>query len=176
MKRHEALQDLARDHFHALVCAQKIRKAETAAEFRDATDALLRLWRDDLIYHFREEEEVLLPVLSRHINPSDDPDVRLMLDQHAQLRAGMRKLEAMVEKGEPYKRLATSMGQLLNDHARLEDRIIFVRLESLFTEQDLQDVADWSREARTAWAARRTSMRVRELPSFCSTSPQFTIR
>lgn len=151
MKRHEALQDLARDHFHALVCAQKIRKAETAEQLREATNSLIRLWKDDLIYHFREEEEVLLPVLSRHINPSDDPDIRVMLDQHARLRAGMRKLEISVEENEEYEQLARNLGQLLNDHARLEDRIIFGRLESLFTDQDLRDVADWSREARKAW-------------------------
>ena len=151
MKRHEALQDLARDHFHALVCAQKIRKAETAAQLREATYALIHLWKDDLIYHFREEEEVLLPVLSRHIKPSDDPDVRSMLDQHAQIRAGMRKLEDLVERDAEYEPLVRSLGQLLNDHARLEDRIIFGRLEALFTDQDLQDVADCSREAREAW-------------------------
>lgn len=151
MKRHEALQDLARDHFHALACAQKIRKAETAEQLEAASNALLKLWKDDLVYHFREEEEVLLPVLSRHISPTEDPDVRLMLDQHARLRAGMKKLQDLVEQDETDEEFVRSLGQLLNDHARLEDRIIFGRLESLFSEKDLQDVADWSREARQSW-------------------------
>lgn len=151
MKRHQALQDLARDHFHALVCAHKIRKAETTEKLREASQALINLWQEDLIYHFREEEEVLIPVLSRHIRPSEDPDVRLMLDQHAQLRNQMRLLLNLWERGEEYEDLVRTVGELLHDHARLEDRIIFGRLESLFTQQDLKDVADWSLALRKEW-------------------------
>lgn len=151
MKRHAALQDLARDHFHALVCAQKIRKAESETEISEAAQNLFELWRDDLIYHFREEEEVLIPILSRHISPTEDEDVRKMLDQHAFLRDGIRRLKQIVEVGQDFTEQLKSLGVLLHDHARLEDRIIFGRLESLFTDEDLADVARLSQEYRETW-------------------------
>jgi iron-sulfur cluster repair protein YtfE (RIC family) len=151
MKRHPALHDLARDHFHALVCAQRIRKATTDDELKEAAMALIKLWREDLVYHFREEEEVLLPVLSRHFSPSDDPDIRRMLDDHARLRDGFRRLCQEVDGDLDCMKLLKELGEQLEAHARLEDRIVFGRLESLLTESELQEVARLSAEFRDLW-------------------------
>lgn len=151
MKRHAALQDLARDHFHALVCTQQILKAETAEQLESAARALVELWRNDLVYHFREEEEVLLPVLSRHMALSEDEDILTMLEQHARLRDGMRELERRLDGKEEYGDFVRSLGIKLHDHARLEDRVIFGRLETLFTDKDLDDVARLSVRFREQW-------------------------
>lgn len=151
MKRHAALRDLARDHFHALVCAQALRKAVTAEETEEAARALVHLWNEDLIYHFREEEEVLLPILSRYGPPSEDPDVRRMLDDHALLRDGLRSLEMLLTSGGDYESLAIDLGQALEAHARLEDRMIFGRMEECLSEADLEEVAKLSREYRERW-------------------------
>ena len=64
MKRHPSLRTLSDDHHGGLVWARRLRRAaagegdppaEVAREF-------LRFWDTDTTLHFREEEEVLLPV------------------------------------------------------------------------------------------------------------------
>lgn len=151
MKRHPALTDLARDHFHALRCSQRIRKATTDEEIQSAAEALAALWRDDLIHHFREEEEVLLPILSRHINPSDNIDIRRMLDDHAFLRDGLRRLDKDLQTRHLDLSQLKILGERLEQHARLEDRIIFTLCEQMLTEGELEEIASLSHHFRTQW-------------------------
>lgn len=148
MKRHPALHDLARDHHHALVHSLNIKRAETAEQLREAAVALVKLWNDDLIFHFREEEEVLLPVISRHGSPTDNADIRRMLDDHAYLRDGLRRLEKAIVSGQDLADLVRDLGQRLESHARLEDRTIFGWIESLLTDIELDELAGLSAEFR----------------------------
>lgn len=60
MKRHPALESLSRDHHHALVVAQRLKRP-TDSTAADARAAFLQYWQADGREHFREEEEVLLP-------------------------------------------------------------------------------------------------------------------
>jgi uncharacterized glyoxalase superfamily protein PhnB len=109
------------------------------------------LWNDDLVYHFREEEEVLLPILSRYGAVTDDPDVRAMLEDHARLRDGLRRLQILLEAGEEHSDLARDLGSALETHVRLEDRIIFGRLEQSLSDSDLEEIGRLSREHRERW-------------------------
>jgi hypothetical protein len=58
MKRSEALWSLSRDHHRALSVAQRMRRADDAAE---GARAFLEFWKGHGEPHFRVEEEVLLP-------------------------------------------------------------------------------------------------------------------
>ncbi|MGH2928070.1 MAG: hemerythrin domain-containing protein, partial [Solirubrobacteraceae bacterium] len=62
MKRHPAIAALSRDHHHALVVAQRLRRAtdDDGSDAR-ARETFLEYWRADGAQHFREEEEILLP-------------------------------------------------------------------------------------------------------------------
>ena len=151
MKRHAALTDLARDHFDALFCAQRIRKAETPEKLREAGNALVALWNDALIFHFREEEDVLLPIVARYGPPCEHPDIRRMLDDHAFLRDGLRRLEKALQSAEDCRELILVLGARLEEHARLEDRIVFGYLEERLSEEDLAEVGQLSHEFRTRW-------------------------
>lgn len=151
MKRHPALTDLARDHFHALRCALFIRKAETDQELQTAARELSGLWKDDLIHHFREEEEVLLPILSRRVGLAGNTEVQTMLEDHAYLRDGLRRFCARLEAGELDVSQLRELGGRLDRHARLEDRIVFTLCEERLTCEDLDEVAALSLEFRTQW-------------------------
>ena len=70
MKRSEALVSLSRDHHHALVVAQKLRRA-TDATARQARDAFLAYWTDHGREHFRLEEELLFPAYAGYGDPHD---------------------------------------------------------------------------------------------------------
>ncbi|MHC4393412.1 MAG: hemerythrin domain-containing protein, partial [Planctomycetota bacterium] len=103
MKRHSALQDLSRDHYAALKHCQQVRWAAEghprARALEEVTRELLEFYSAEGALHFAEEEEVLLPILSRHILPSEDEDVRRMLDDHALIRDRMDRLQCLVEAG-----------------------------------------------------------------------------
>ena len=81
MKRHEALAALSRDHHHALVVAQRLKRASetTAAEARDA---FLEYWRADGQRHFREEEDILLPAYAGFGNPEEPVLARCIRGPH----------------------------------------------------------------------------------------------
>lgn len=144
MQRHPALHDLSRDHFFALQCAREIRLAcESGDPHRvaEAGRALAHLWEADLAHHFREEEEVLLPLLARHGPLTERPEIRRMLDDHAWFRDRL--------SGPPPDRLGLAeIGQRLHDHARLEEREIFPMVERVLTEADLDDCARRSAQFR----------------------------
>src|SRR5215208_5241504 len=84
MKRSEALASLSRDHHHALVVAQKLRRA-TDATARQARDAFLAYWTDHGREHFLLEEELLFPAYAGFGDPHD-PLVLRALGEHAMIR------------------------------------------------------------------------------------------
>lgn len=68
-KRHEALQSLSHHHHHALVQALKLKRAGTDKSDHSLTDIqsdLEAFWYPGGNEHFREEEEILLPVYCRY--------------------------------------------------------------------------------------------------------------
>lgn len=155
MKRHPSLEDLSRDHFHALAQSQEIRKTvegETDADpLNQVARQFLAFWHEDALAHFREEEEVLLPIYARHVLPSQDDHVRRMLDDHAWFRDVVFELERQVREGGEYRALLAEVGQRLAEHARLEEREIFERMQAVMTDQDLADVAERSVAFRKRW-------------------------
>lgn len=155
MKRHASLEDLSRDHFHALAQAQEIRKSVEgepgAHPLEQAARQFLAFWHEDALPHFREEEEVLLPIYARHVLPSQDDHIRRMLDDHAWFRDVVFELERQVREGGEYRALLGEVGQRLAEHARLEEREIFERMQNVMTEEDLADVAERSLAFRHQW-------------------------
>ena len=144
MKRHPSLHALSEHHHHALVQALLIRRAcqrpaadRTAAVRRVGRD-LVRFWHKTGRTHFREEEEVLLPALARHVALHRDKDVIEMLSQHASIRAGVGDLEARLKQERDVEAQLTELGHLLSRHVRLEEYRIFPRIESTLEPGELE--------------------------------------
>lgn len=150
MKRHEALQDLSRDHFFALRCALEIRQGAEAggAGLQKAADSVLELWEADLQHHFREEEELLLPLLGRHGAVTGHPEVCQMLDDHAWLRDRIREVDRLRQGGADFGPLLEEVGRRLHDHARFEEREVFPLLERTLTDEELAEFLQASLESR----------------------------
>jgi len=157
VKRHVSLHDLSRDHLLALVHARALRRAAAgepdAGTVEEAARAFVVPWHEDVLHHFREEEEVLLPILARHEPPTASEDVRRLLDDHAWLREAAADLEERLGRGAAgdVRDLAARIGERLDAHARLEERQVFPRLEALFTPLDLEDLARRSLAFRERW-------------------------
>ena len=130
MKRHPALQELSRDHHHALVVAHRLKRAD-ATSANEARGLFLEYWECDGRTHFREEEEVLLPSLARFAE-LDQPIIARVLLDHVCIRrlADDVVADALVED-------LHTLGTELEQHVRREERELFPLIERSLPEPEL---------------------------------------
>lgn len=135
MKRDSSLAHFSRDHHVALVMAQRLKRAsETTAE--DARNAFLGYWKNDGRKHFREEEEILLPTFAGFGDP-DVPVVARILTDHVRIR----RLAMEIASGTPDPDLLRTLGELLEQHTRREERELFPLIEQAVPERELARLA-----------------------------------
>ena len=154
MKRAPELRDLSDHHHRGLVQARRLKMAATSdkANLPEVTaEAFLEFWQGGTITHFREEEEVLLPVLARHREDilAREPVVK-MLAQHARIRGLVMGLSDEVKVGGVRPQTLGSIGELLETHIRLEEREVFPTIEEALPEEALREVAA-RLEAKESW-------------------------
>jgi hemerythrin-like domain-containing protein len=130
MKRHPALAPLSRDHHHALVLAQRLRRAG-AQDAADAAAAFLEHWMEEERLHFRLEEEVLLPAYAAYGDPDHPAIVRTLVD-HVRIRRDVERLAGAVDTD-----LLHEIGARLADHVRLEENELFPLVEQTLPEPAL---------------------------------------
>ncbi len=146
MKRHESLHALSRHHHFALMESLNIRRAnEESSTTRDSSlskvaDDFIQFWETKGKLHFREEEEILIPAYALHVAIENDQDVMRMLADHAMIRAKIGKLASLLSKNEAFENDLKELGKILQNHVRLEEDIIFPRLEKTLSEDELQKV------------------------------------
>ncbi len=131
MKRSEFLISLSHDHHQSLFLAQRMRRAD-ADSAAEIGEAYLRYWREDGARHFREEEEVLLPVYAEYADPTDAL-VAEVLTEHVQIRSQVGVLERQLSAApDGSTALATlhGLGELLAVHVRREERQLFPQIEA----------------------------------------------
>ncbi|MGE5303332.1 MAG: hemerythrin domain-containing protein [Alphaproteobacteria bacterium] len=130
--RHPSLVPLSHDHHHGLALALRCRKQalgqlkpmgveglrERAREFRE-------FFTQNLVSHFRAEEEVLFPQLSARVAESTEI-IASLLREHEHIRSAMRDLDA--ERG--LAKLVFDLGDLLERHIRKEERELFPLFEA----------------------------------------------
>ena len=129
MKRHPSLVALSHDHQHALVQARRLRCDEVAgfAEF----------FAHDLVRHFREEEETVFPLLAGvGVEP---PELVQALLEHQRIRAGADHPDA-------------ALGELLEGHIRLEERVLFETIQRTVPEELLARLLS-RRDGGPTWGA-----------------------
>ena len=135
MKRDDALVRLSHDHQHGLAAALALRRA-TAGEADAARSAFLDFWRSEGSTHFRLEEEILLPGFARHCDARSEAVARVLLD-HVELRSRALAIEA---DSEPPLELLHSTGELLADHIRHEERVLFPLIEQALPQAELAEL------------------------------------
>jgi iron-sulfur cluster repair protein YtfE (RIC family) len=152
MKRHPALQDLSRDHYQALILCKDAGKAlagnRDAPSVTEAAQGIVDRWEDELRLHFREEEDVLLPVLSRHEPVTSVEPVPRMIDDHAWFRDRIPRLAEALENGDEVEDLLEDVATRLREHARMEEDELFERAQEMLPEEDLEAVGERSEAFR----------------------------
>lgn len=137
MKRHEALNLLSHHHHHTLMVSLELKRAGTEKSnktYKELMFDVIKFWEEDGENHFRDEEEILFPLYLQHAN---DPDINLVkeaLYQHTQVRAYVQQLRSTLKT--QYE-VMNELGQLLDDHVRLEERELFPMIEDAVPEKYL---------------------------------------
>lgn len=135
MKRHPALTPLSRDHHHALVLAQRLRRAGEQ-DAGDAAAAFLAHWIEEERLHFRLEEEVLLPAYAAYGDPDHPAVVRTLLD-HVRIRRDVERLRAGASP-----ELLHELGGRLAEHVKLEENELFPLVEQTLPQPALAELGE----------------------------------
>jgi hemerythrin-like domain-containing protein len=143
MKRHPSLREFSDDHHQDLVNARRLRKAtsEVGASSAGTARDFLEFWQSDTSFHFRKEEEVLLPVLARYGGNLGERPTLQMLTQHARIRGLAMQLSDELKQGMIRGDTLRNLGEQLEAHIRLEERQVFPLIEETLPEEALQEVA-----------------------------------
>lgn len=148
MKRHPALADLSRDHHHALVQAKTLTQTPDEATGTRNAEAYLEHWNEDIIWHFFEEEQTILPLLQRHTDLANNEHVQRLIMDHAWIRDETETIANRLDESAQLKDTLIQLGERLRDHARFEDRELFPYLEDTLTDDELRDLHERSRRFR----------------------------
>lgn len=134
MKRREELHGLSDDHHTALVVAFRCRRAGAGQGDLSAEEAwrqALRLASNQLVNHFRVEEEILLPALEEL---GEGEMARRIAAEHRQLEDLLTVEEAAADA-------VTAFGELLDQHIRFEERVVFEQTQDRLPRSVLDAIA-----------------------------------
>ena len=130
MKRHPALIPFSHDHHHVLVEARRLRRAADTPESAAVATAFVRFFAEETVAHFREEEELLFPLVV-DLDEARELLVQALLE-HQRLHALTARLQQNVAAGGEIDSVMRELGKLLEAHVRLEERRLFPLIERLF--------------------------------------------
>lgn len=142
MKRHKSLYPLSHDHHHALVQAKNLRLAASGsdrASLHQIAIQVIAFWESELQIHFRQEEEILLPVFSQY-TASDRPEMTETLKQHADIQHAVDRLSACIEQEIALTAESRILSELLSQHIRYEEQILFPAVQEAVPEEALWEI------------------------------------
>ncbi len=141
MKRHEALAPLSRDHHEALILSQLLKKNTPVYKGLPETvkgkiNYATIFFEKELKDHFKTEEEVFALVKNSH-----PEEIAILVTE---LTSEHRSLEKMFDeigtKENPIE-MMDRLGELLNNHIRKEERVLFPLLQEYCSEEMLEKIS-----------------------------------
>jgi iron-sulfur cluster repair protein YtfE (RIC family) len=144
MKRTPELRALSEDHHHGLVQARKLRRvteADGAHSAEAAVKRFLDFWQRDTALHFRKEEEVLLPIVARYGGDLSREPLLEMIEDHVRIRGLVMQLSDEAIGGIVRLETLHEIGERLEAHIRLEERVVFPLIEESLSEIALTELA-----------------------------------
>jgi hemerythrin-like domain-containing protein len=133
IKRHATIVEFSKDHHFALLLVWKIREGlKKSIEPSRITKYAINFFDNDLIPHFKGEEEFLFSKLSKENKlriraESEHENIYMMMD-------GLRK-------NPDDKDLLQKFADTLEKHIRFEERELYNYLQSTISESDLLKIA-----------------------------------
>ena len=143
MKRQSGLEEFTEAHHRVLEHACRLTAAvpENDVALADAARSFLVFWQGGVSILFRKEEEVLLPVLARYGGDLEEKPIARMLAEHAAIRGIVMELSDEAIRGEVQPETLRSLGARLENHVRLEERVVFSLIEQVLPGHALEEAA-----------------------------------
>jgi len=140
MKRHQSLLSLSREHHPALLLAQVLKRNAPAykgmpIKIPDKVEFLKAKFHSELKPHFHLEEKVLFPFLSGKNKMIDELITDLKAD-HQAFADNVTRLDTHHAS----EQLLDETGCLLERHIRKEERILFQKIQEVFSEEELKQL------------------------------------
>ena len=133
IKRNAAIAELSKDHHAALLLIWNIRKAiKNSIEPDRISNYVVQFYENDLLNHFKEEEELLFI----HLDASAPLRVQAE-DEHKQIHL----LIAGIRKNPGDKNLLETFATTLEKHIRFEERVLFNHLQDIIPPDKLSEIA-----------------------------------
>ena len=132
MKRDTALQPLSHQHHNSLMGCLLVKKGvEKRADKKVLKDFILNWWQADLQKHMQAEEKVLLPYLNQH--KFDKSYLNVISREHDTIRL----LADRLRQHEDGYRLYSIYAEMVEQHIRFEERVVFEKIQEKFSSQQL---------------------------------------
>lgn len=132
IKRSGHIIKLSRDHHASLMFCWKLRQG---IKYHISIDRMIKyvhyFWNQHFSLHFKEEEEVLFA-------PLKDDKIQKAIDEHIKIKATIHELK--FPGSETQRDQLSALADVVDDHVRYEERILFPHLETALTEQQLEKI------------------------------------
>lgn len=137
MRRHDALIPLTHDHHHALAQVRSLRSAAGGGDPERLHQAreFLAFFESETTLHFREEEEVVLPLVIDE--PEAQPILAQVMMDHLRINALVSTLQWEAESGSIREETMSKVASALGEHIRFEEKTVFPLVERLLPEETL---------------------------------------
>lgn len=142
MKRFEQIHYLSWDHQSTLMEAFKIQKyvdSFSNEELIKKREETIQHYLNDLLLHFRTEEECLLPRLILKKNINSDL-IRRTLDDHILIHSLFLLLKKENSDYQKIKSILKEIAKALNDHIRFEERELFEHSQSILNIDEFNEI------------------------------------
>jgi hemerythrin superfamily protein len=144
MKRFEQIYYLSWDHQSTLVESFKIQKyVDTFSndELIQKRQELIEHYDNDLLLHFRTEEECLLPrmILKQNVNPDF---VRKTLDDHILIHSLFLLLKKENFDYQKIKSILKEIAKALTEHIRFEERELFEHSQAILSIDEFNEIQE----------------------------------
>lgn len=130
VKRNPHIVKLSQDHHASLMFCWKIRQG---AKYHAATERMVKyvqyFWEHHFSEHFKEEEEFLFA-------PLKDAAVLKAIEDHQKIKTKVDKI--IISGNEDQQTNLLKLADLVDQHVRYEERILFPHLEKKLSEEQLQ--------------------------------------
>jgi hemerythrin-like domain-containing protein len=114
--------------------------ADDASEQLDAAREFLSFFDEHTVLHFREEEEVVFPLVIDHPDAPTELLARLLVD-HVRLHRMVDVLRDQLSRCNPDPALLAQVGETLSGHIRAEENELFPAIEQLVGDSQLNQIS-----------------------------------
>ena len=140
MKRAEQLQKISREHHASLVMAKRVTEIAsngTDEELLEAIKTVTDYYENELEEHFQHEEHTIFAPIFKEYKEHVEIS-KVLLKEHGFIRMLIPRLTLETARED-----LAEFALVLKNHTRVEERELFLIVESLFTEEQLDAVLNF---------------------------------